>query len=386
MQIVYAQEDAPQTYSKSIFLVGPTPRDPQTASWRPKFIDELEQFSYDGVVFSPEPRGSKWRNNYIDQVQWEKKHLEMADVIVAWVPRNLDTMPAFTTNVEFGRYVASGKLLYGRPFWASKCRYLDWMYQDLGLGEPFFDMEDLAQAAAEKLEDCASRTGGERNVPLHVWRLPSFQSWYQQQLSVGNRLDDARLLWNFVIPHRNTVFSYVLWVNIWIENEQRHKENEFIFTRNDLSCVLAYHRGSEFLDTKIVLVKEFRSPVRNNECFVYELPGGSSFKPSQNAIQIAADELREETGLSLSLKRFRQIQSRQLVSTLSTHHATLFAVELDCEEMGLMEASAQQSKTFGVAGDSERTYIVVKTLRECLSDDLVDCSMLGMIFNGLSQV
>ena len=40
-------------------------------------------------------------------------------------------MPAFTTNVEFGRYIGSGRVVYGRPDNAEKCRYLDWLYQDV---------------------------------------------------------------------------------------------------------------------------------------------------------------------------------------------------------------------------------------------------------------
>lgn len=38
-------------------------------------------------------------------------------------------MPGSTTNVEFGYWVKSGKVLYGRPKDAVKVKYLDWLYK-----------------------------------------------------------------------------------------------------------------------------------------------------------------------------------------------------------------------------------------------------------------
>jgi hypothetical protein len=43
----------------------------------------------------------------------------------------LETLPGFTTNVEFGRYVGSGRCVYGRPEGAPHTRYLDWLYTKL---------------------------------------------------------------------------------------------------------------------------------------------------------------------------------------------------------------------------------------------------------------
>ena len=88
MHIVFAGEDAPQSYDKSIFLVGPTPRSKEVKSWRPAMIEALRLAGYDGEVFSPEHKDGIWQNSYDDQVEWEKKHLEMADIILAWVPRS----------------------------------------------------------------------------------------------------------------------------------------------------------------------------------------------------------------------------------------------------------------------------------------------------------
>ena len=58
-------------------------------------------------------------------------------------------MPAFTTNVEFGYWLHSGKVLYGRPDSASKIKYLDWLYKvDTGL-EPANNINDLLLEAIE---------------------------------------------------------------------------------------------------------------------------------------------------------------------------------------------------------------------------------------------
>jgi hypothetical protein len=55
------------------------------------------------------------RFSYLDQVEWEYAGLESCTAVAFWVPRQLPTLPGFTTNVEFGRYVDSGRCVYGRP-------------------------------------------------------------------------------------------------------------------------------------------------------------------------------------------------------------------------------------------------------------------------------
>lgn len=385
MRIVYALEETPESIDESIFLVGPTPREACSISWRAEMIENLIDADFNGTVFVPEPRNGHWAGDYADQIDWELKHLEMADVIIAWVPREMTTMPALTTNVEFGKFLSSGKVVYGRPETAEKCRYLDALYAKSGFGEPHSDMAATAQAAVTKLGTPMTRTGGERFVPLHIYRTEMFQKWLTAQKNVGNRLESAKVLWQYVVG-KNYLFSYILQVNVWVESEKRFKSNEFTFTRRDISTILPFHtpvEGDPVLDAKIVLVKEFRSPCRNDEAFVYELPGGSSFKPGKSPLELAAEELAEETGLSISATRFVPADERQLASTLSTHTANLFAVELTEDEIKELESIAAEKTTFGVANDSEKTYVVVETMRNILDNDLVDWSTVGMITNVL---
>lgn len=142
MNITYAM----QRINGSIFLAGPTPRSDDVESWRPSALWHLDDLGFKGEVYVPESEGWKQRDNYDGQVFWEWKALKKADAVAFWVPRELETMPAFTTNVEFGYLVASGKVVYGRPPGAPKTSYLDLLAKkhDLPIYE---DLRDLMLAA-----------------------------------------------------------------------------------------------------------------------------------------------------------------------------------------------------------------------------------------------
>ena len=380
MKIVYALQDPPETFSKSVFLMGPTPR-AETAgeSWRPSMIEALEKAGYDGVVFVPETGDGQWKHSYEDQIEWEQRYLRTCDLILAWVPRDLETMPGFTTNVEFGQFMASGRLLYGRPREAPKTRYLDAM-----CGEPpvHLNVESLAAKAVSRLGDGAQRTGGQCAVPLEIWNSKQFQSWHSELVHAGNRLDDARLLWAFRVgPRDDFLFSYALLVKVWVAAEERHKENEYVFSRTDISAIVPY--CGEGNDAEVVLVKEYRATGRTRDGFVHELPGGSSFKTDRVPTEVASEELEEETGLKVAPSRFRLVNTRQIGATISSHRAYVFAVELTAEEMGRANSMDRHGTRHGVIEDTEITYVEVRTLREILEERLVDWSNVGMIMETL---
>ena len=129
MRIIYSDQKIPKRLGiKSMFLLGPTPRDLVTPSWRIEALEILKKLKYDGTVLVPERRVRKANISYDDQVEWEDEAMNRALYNVFWIPRNLTTMPAFTTNVEFGRLYKYSNTLYGRPADAPKNRYLDWLY------------------------------------------------------------------------------------------------------------------------------------------------------------------------------------------------------------------------------------------------------------------
>lgn len=388
---IYAYEVAPSSYHASLFLVGPTPRTSDAQSWRPQALQVLSQYvdnKIDLVVFIPEPRNGIYSTNYLEQVEWETQHLEMADAILAWVPRNMKTsLKGLTTNVEFGRYIESGKLFYGRPDLADKIKYLDWLYHQITKRHAANTLEQLAGEVITYLQQLLSkgnnpiRAAGERYVPLNIWSTPFFQDWYRSQRQAGNQLVTAKLLWTFVIHKVNLIFAYALHVNMWIAAEDRIKSNEFIISRPDISVVVPYWKHpTDPLASEVILIKEFRSPARTQDGFVHELPGGSSFKQG-DPLQLASKELSEETSLTISAERFRYLGSKQLAATWSTHVADVYAIELEQHELEQIKQIAASGQTFGVQEDTEKTYVEVYQVSEV--GQHVDWSMEGMIYHAI---
>jgi 8-oxo-dGTP pyrophosphatase MutT (NUDIX family) len=368
----------------AVFLAGPTPRSPEVPSWRPEALDLLAAAGFRGVVFVPESASGERAPEYDDQVEWERQGLHFADRILFWVPRDLQTMPAFTTNVEFGRWCTSGKIVFGYPPLAPKNKYLAWMARVEGAVPIHGTLADTVAAALHDGEPEVERRGGERHVPLQVWRTEVFQAWYRQLCQAGHRLDEARVSWVFA-PRGDRVFAWVLYTKIWVAGEQRHKENEWVLGRPDISCAVLYHRpaGADVLATRVVLVREFRSAARTPDGFVHELPGGSSSRPGLTARAIACAEVQEETSLRIAPERLRPLGSRQVAPTLSAHHTHAFAAELTAEEMDRAEFLAETLSVAGVAADTERTMIEVVTVRDILERGLTDWATVGMVMRAL---
>ena len=128
---------------KSIFIAGPTPRNGNVESWRTEACRKLEKLGFNGVVYVPEYSTWKPKEDYVDQAMWERIALTEATVILFWIPRELPDMPAFTTNVEFGYWLHSGKVIYGHPDNAKKVKYLDWLYKVDYNKEPFSNIDEL---------------------------------------------------------------------------------------------------------------------------------------------------------------------------------------------------------------------------------------------------
>lgn len=385
MEVIYAMEKPPSSFKKSIFLAGPSPRDKSHPNWRVEALKILEEINYDGVVFIPLPRDGNWKHNYDDQVEWEEKYLNMSDQIVFWVPRDLESLPAFTTNVEFGMWYDSGKIVLGFPKGAPKMRYLESHARKESV--PLFNsLEETISFATKNLGEGSKRSNGEREVPLYIWKTKHFQEWYFAQVSAGNRLDGAKVVWTFRVgPIKGFVFFWALHVDVFITSEKRHKTNEVVISRPDIATIVAYKKAESLEDTVVVLIKEFRSPATTSDGFIHEVPGGSSWKPNEDPFTTAAHELSEETGFSVEASRLRLIGARQVAGTLSAHNAHVFACEITDQEIEFLES--QKGIAHGVAEDTERTYVEVYSLGALLKPDsnLVDWSMLGMILTALNQ-
>jgi 8-oxo-dGTP pyrophosphatase MutT (NUDIX family) len=382
MEIVHARQPFPSSFPRAIFLAGPTPRTADVPSWRPRAIEILAERGWDGAVFVPEDTGGSPRFDYVDQVEWEEEGLSLADVVLFWVPRDLDRLPGFTTNIEWGVWQGSGKAVLGAPDGAARVSYL--RHYAAKLGVPQADtLEGTVEAAIALAGEGAPREGGEREVPLHIWRQPAFQQWYAAQRRAGHRLDGARVSWQFRGGPKRRLFCWALQVKVHIPEEGRHKSGEVLITRPDIASVLAYRRGSRPVDTEVVLVREFRSNAVTSDGYVHELPGGSSPHPVPDERVVAAHELEEETGVSIAAERFTAHGSRQCFATLLSHRAALFSVELSAEEIAVFKE--RQGRRFG-ENDSERTYVEVRTVGEILASTDVDWTHVGMILGVLTSL
>lgn len=383
---VYALEPFPSTVTKTIFLAGPTPRNGGAKSWREDALTLLAELGYDGHVFIPEASDGVWKNDYDGQVEWEEEGLNRADVILFWVPRDLTgntygtPMPALTTNDEWGFWKKSGKIVWSSPSWADKTSYQRYYAKKYGIPVGSSLKEGL-ELSLGLINGGAERTGGECQIPLHVWRKKEFQSWLTYQKLAGNILNGGRVLWGY-FPKPGFMFCYAVKVDVHVTSENRNKTNEVFFARPDISSVVLYSPSNDDID--IVLIREFRSTVRNNESFVYELPSGSSVSEIDNVLGVAASEVFEETGLKLNHNRFKRLETRQLLSTVSIHTASLFACELTREEIDQLKADSAPHGNH--ITDSEMTFIEVRTVSEILESKTIDWTTLGLIFSALHQV
>ncbi|RAY16403.1 NUDIX hydrolase [Actinomadura craniellae] len=366
--VVYALEEPPGEWDAAVFLAGPTPRSPDVLSWRPEMIGELRR-RWPGpgrlVVFSPE-HWDGLHDDYTGQVGWEERCLNLADEVIFWVPRDLVTLPAFTTNVEWGMWHDSGRAVFGAPPDAPKNRYL--LHYAGVSGVPTATTPgDAAAAALRRIGAGARRAAGEREVPLLVWRTASFQAWYAAQRGAGNALRAARLEW--AAPANRL---WLLRAHVHVAAEDRVKDNEVVLLRPDVSVVVLYRPGVTPADTEVVLVREFRTPGATADGFVHELPGGSG---PGDPPAVAVAEVAEETGLRITPDRLRAHGSRQVAATLSSYRAHLFSAELTAGELAVLRAGGPH----GTAADGERTYPEVATYGEIVHARLVDWSTLGML-------
>jgi hypothetical protein len=129
VKVYYAHQHPPREEDPKpgIFLAGPSPRDEHELNWRPYAVDILKKAKWKGDVYVPIPEDGKWERNYEAQIDWELRYLHIADAVLFWVPRDLEHLPGFTTNIEFGMFLKSRKIVLGHPEGAPKTRYLDYV-------------------------------------------------------------------------------------------------------------------------------------------------------------------------------------------------------------------------------------------------------------------
>lgn len=375
--VVEARDEMPEKVVRSVFLAGPISREEETQDWREGIILELMEAGFEGVVYNPV--ADDYEGKYDEQVAWEQQMLNAADCILFWVPRDMETMPALTTNVEFGTFYKSGKVVLAYPEKAPSMDYLATLYEQEYQEKPCHTLKEAAKRVVEMTQEGAEREGGERFVPLLVWNTQQFQGWYDSLINAGNRLDEVKVLWLFKMPKMRTVFSYVIWVKVWIEEEQRWKENEWVFSRTDIVTTVLIKENNK----EVMLVREYRSPSRTEDGFVRELPGGT-LELGREAEEMAVEELREESDLDISKSRLTLVGTRQVAGTLCSYTSTVFRCNVTDKEWEKIKIKAESGESYGKEEDTEMTYIeVVKVLDLLRGKVECDWATLGMICSSI---
>lgn len=384
MQIIYSLDPVPNKITKSIFLAGPSLRPGQEdmISWRKKALQILEMLQYDGIVFVPERPEEDWSKfDYIQIIDWETKCLNLADNILFYLNRNIEKeLLGLTTNDEWGYWKTSGKCVLCTDPLADHIRYQEKWAKDLNV-PIFHDLYNSLKLIIDQQKEGSERIDGERWIPLYIWNHPSFKSWYSSLKEAGNRLEEAKVLKVWMV--KDFLFAFNLWVNVWIESEKRYKNNEFIISRTDISSCLLYFPRPDILESEIVIIKEFRSPINNSSGYVYELPGGSTFKYNEDPKLVMIEELKEECNFIPKIQKLNLEENRQLAATMLTHKCHLFSYELDAYELNTIKTNL--GKVFGNIEDSERTFIEVFKVKDILNNSLLDWSNIGMILSVLNK-
>ena len=117
---------------QTVFLAGPTVRgnQPTMTSWRFAAVELFKKFDFKGNLIIPEFTDRKESDQFrYDIPQWEYAGLQMANVIMFWIPRTRELI-GLTTNHEHGYWMAlhREKMVYGRPNDAYRMTYLDIMW------------------------------------------------------------------------------------------------------------------------------------------------------------------------------------------------------------------------------------------------------------------
>jgi len=191
--------EQPTDNKNSIFLAGPTYRISETTpwtppSWRGDAVTFLTEMGFDGDVFVPE-----WRDNkkpvdwtYSRQVNWEDDNLKRAKIILFWIPRDMVSLPGLTTNVEFGEWMKSGKVVAGAPPTAENIRYIRDKASRNGI--PWSEtMEGCVKNALEML----NKQNGDAT---HIWFTSDTHFGHARTLELSKRpfMDVFEMDWSMV--------------------------------------------------------------------------------------------------------------------------------------------------------------------------------------------
>lgn len=206
MNILFNQEETLDISKNTIFLAGPTSRVDTTNSWRKEAFSILNKLGFDGNLIIPEPRNNKVEYKDFDkikQITWERKYLSIANIIIFWIPRDTKDLPGFTTNIEFGEWCKSNKIILGYPDNAEKMDYINFLYNHYRCTVPEKSLFSTLKYALDKL-----------NRPPKIWFTSDTHFGQLRTLQLSKRdfinIEEMDLTlisnWNSLIYNNDLVF------------------------------------------------------------------------------------------------------------------------------------------------------------------------------------
>ena len=207
----YVLDKMMEESTDSIFLAGPTYRIAEGAvvpkGWRDEALSILEEKGFKGVVYVPQyhddERPEDW--TYSRQVDWERKAMNISKVILFWIPRSKD-LPGFTTNIEFGERLSSGKIVVGAPTHAPNIRYIAERCDRAGvqwadslpdcINNALTKMKELTEPVSELFFTADTHFGEERTLELSKRPFSSVEEMDWEMVKQ----------WNGLVTDEDTVY------------------------------------------------------------------------------------------------------------------------------------------------------------------------------------
>jgi 8-oxo-dGTP pyrophosphatase MutT (NUDIX family) len=202
-------------------------------------------------------------------------------------------------------------------------------------------------------------------VPAELGTNPEFRAWLDDVQAAGVKLHGLVGCWTLGDPPVAPVW---IAAPVLETPDGEIYNGEVVIGRRDISITVLYHRapGAAILDTEVVLVRDFRPAARSGH--VLEPPGGAG-GPGTTPAAVARAEVTEETGLEIEPERLIPVGVRQALSSLTSHRAHVFAVELSAAEMAWVR---EHPGPWGVTAAHEITTTEVHTIADSLDHPAVD--------------
>ena len=192
-----------------VFLAGPIQGAPNWQhSVETLFMNEQQN---NKIVFLS-PRRLNYDNfNYEEQVQWEKKYMGLADVILFWIPEASEDIKgrsyAQTTRTEFGEYLARGKkIIFGTYKEFPGLRYFESKFKQY-YGDNYQIHSSLEDCLKEMNDYISSSKPTTYFISdTHFGDSRALELSKRPYNSVTRMDDDMIMKWNMTVKPNDTVY------------------------------------------------------------------------------------------------------------------------------------------------------------------------------------